>query len=186
MRRALTVWFGGRLRDALTTASTSLSAATAAAATLVQYRFRRSGQLHKPRTSDGRERKQTAEQTKKARKISPPRARKIWSLSWPRHPNFSARILDPWELRVCCSRFYCLRGPLCRGRVQWDPFPAVNREFKKSDDKKTKKLKLQDPTAQKDAKGGAGKSASSSNGSASRVPRSLNEFLKRDSLPIKR
>jgi len=65
-------------------------------------------------------------------------------------------------------------------------FPAVNREFKKSHDKKTKLRKLRDLTPQKDAKGGAGKAAAPSKGPTSTVPTSLDEFLKRDSLPIKR
>jgi hypothetical protein len=65
-------------------------------------------------------------------------------------------------------------------------FPAVNREFKKSHDKKTKSLKLRDLTPQKDAKGGAGKGSAPSSGSTPTVPTSLDEFLKRDSLPIKR
>jgi hypothetical protein len=82
---------------------------------------------------------------------------------------------------VACASALCPRG--VRNKTL---SPAVNRELKKSQDKKTKSLKLRDLTPQKDAKGGAGKSASSSNGSASRVPSSLNEFLKRDSLPIKR
>ena len=64
--------------------------------------------------------------------------------------------------------------------------PAVNRELKKSHDKKTKSLKLADLTPQKDAKGGAGKASAPSSSSTPTVPTSLDEFLKRDSLSIKR
>jgi len=64
--------------------------------------------------------------------------------------------------------------------------PPVNRESKKSQAKKTKSLKLRDLTPQKDAKGGAGKGSAPFNDSKSTVPTSLEEFLKRDSLPIKR
>jgi len=61
----------------------------------------------------------------------------------------------------------------------------MNRESKKSDNKKTKRLKLRDLTPHRDAKGGADKVSARSNGSPSTVPTSLDEFLKRDSLPIK-
>jgi len=65
------------------------------------------------------------------------------------------------------------------------PFPAVNPESKKSQDRKTKALKLRDLTPQKNAKGGAGKALTPFGESTSTVPTSLEEFLKRDSIPIK-
>ena len=84
-------------------------------------------------------------------------------------------------------RFCCLRCPALpagvRNRVA---LPAVNRELKKSQDKKTKSLKLRDLTPKKDAKGGAGKESTPPGGPISTVPTSLDEFLKRDSLSIKR
>ena len=64
--------------------------------------------------------------------------------------------------------------------------PAVNRELKKSHDKKTKSLKLRDLTPKRDTKGGAGKASAPSGGPTSTVPTSLDEFLKSDSLRIKR
>ena len=78
-------------------------------------------------------------------------------------------------------------APLCpRACAIESLFAAVNRELKKSHNKKTKSLKLRDLRPQKDAKGRAGKGSALSNGSTSTVPTSLEEFLKRDSLPIKR
>jgi hypothetical protein len=56
-----------------------------------------------------------------------------------------------------------------------------------SQDRKTeqRELKIRDLPPQKDARGGASKPSKNSN-SAATVPKSLQEFLKRDSLPIKR
>ena len=77
-------------------------------------------------------------------------------------------------------------APLClRACATESLFAAVNRELKKSHDKKTKSLKLRDLTPQKDTKRGGGKGSGPSNSSTSTVPESLDEFLKRDSLPIK-
>ena len=83
-------------------------------------------------------------------------------------------------------RFCCLRCPALPARARNRLFPAVNRQLKKSYEKKTKSLKLADLTPQKDAKGGAGKASAPSSSSTPTVPTSLDEFLKRDSLSIKR
>jgi len=122
------------------------------------------------------------------RKISPhdPARFKGWPDKDER--TFEARPLDAWKLWVSCSSILLpALPPVCpQASAIESLFPAVNREFKKSHDKKAKSLKLGDLTPQKDAKGGAGKTSAPSNGPASTVPTSLDEFLKRDSLAIKR
>jgi hypothetical protein len=63
----------------------------------------------------------------------------------------------------------------------------MNKQFTLDQDQKRRRarVKLHDLPAKKNLKGGSpAKSAVSENGS-SEIPRSLQEFLKRDSLPIK-
>ena len=104
-----------------------------------------------------------------------------------RHSSFSRSgtgMLDAGRLRVCCSQLCCVCAALTA--LAQHTFPAVNPESKKSQAHKTKTLKLRDLAPQKDTKGGAGKTSAPSDDSPSTVPTSLEEFLKSDSLPIKR
>ena len=109
-------------------------------------------------------------------------------LPWRRGTRLFSRsgtgMLDAGRLRVCCSQLCCVCAAL--PALAQQTFPAVNPESKKSQAHKTKTLKLRDLAPQKDTKGGAGKTSAPSDDSPSTVPTSLEEFLKSDSLPIKR